>query len=62
MRVGEREKSESNIREDDYQQDRDREGGRQKRLPTPGARDREVEHTRRVTLRMISSWKTVTYI
>ena len=47
MRVGEREKSESYIREDDYQQDRDREGGRQKRLPTPGARDREVEHTRR---------------
>ena len=46
-RVGDREKSESHTREDDYQQDRDREGGRQKRLPTPGARDREVEHTRR---------------
>ena len=48
MRVGEREKSESYIREDDYQQDRDREGGRQNRLPTLGARNREVDHTRRV--------------
>ena len=34
--------------EDDYQQDRDREGGRQNRLPTLGARNREVDHTRRV--------------